>query len=154
MATQPKEATVAMNVSLPPEQLRPHEQPLRLIGFTPAQVASIRGSLAHYVALFKAYGLLISCIAFGWFVYGFAHGLMRWEALESALFGLAAAPLLLMAEAYNLTTTMGVPGMHLRRWATRAVVVTFVFGGVLGQAADRLKDDVDARVAANVLARA
>lgn len=144
---------MAMNVNPPPEQLRGYEQPLRLLGLNAAQIASVRGRLAHYVLMFKAYGLLISCVAFGWFVYGFAHGLLRWEKLESALLGLVAAPLLLMIEAYNVATTMGVPGLHLRRWAARLVVVTFVFGGVLGQAADRLKDDVDATVATNVLAR-
>jgi len=135
------------------EDFHTFEQPLRLIALTAPQVVSIRSTLAYYVVLFKAYGLLIGCLAFGWFVYGFANGLLRWSALESVLLGLLAAPLLLMIEAYNLATTMGVPGLHLRRWLARLVVVTFVFGGVLGSAADRLKDDVDAMVATNVHAR-
>jgi len=132
-----------------PEQLRPHEWPLRLLGLNADQVACIRGTLAHDVAMFKGYGLIISCGAFGWFVFAFLHGLLRWHKLDAALLALSATPMLLMIEAYNLATTIGVPGMHPQRFAARLVVVVFVFGGVLGQAADLLRDDVDAVIAAN-----
>lgn len=145
---------MAMKAGPPDARKMPwYDQPLRLIGIHAAEREALLKTRAIYVARFKANGLLIGSAGFGYFVYSFAKGMLRWETPEALAFAGCTAPLLLMAESYVVTSTLGLQKRSWWALFTRTLVVTFVLGGAVGELSERLRADVDSALAQNIQAR-